>query len=126
MQAVNFPKGHEQQVMVAEADHFGQRHTLVASRTNPADFADGGEGSFGFNHQSGQLNDAPAIFQDTEVFRPVGQAPETVRRSPSRLGDFNHAKSDCFKSSTLVSRWASTTPKRVFTRQPPRLTAGER
>jgi hypothetical protein len=66
--------------MISETHHFGQRDAVVASRINPADFTDGGEGTFRLDDQAGELDDPAAIFQDANLLCPLDQAPEPVRR----------------------------------------------
>jgi hypothetical protein len=41
MNAVHFAQRHEQNMMIAKADHFGQREAVVPRGFNAADFADG-------------------------------------------------------------------------------------
>ena len=64
MDAVQFAQRHEQQMMVPKTDDFGERDAVVPGGFNPADFADGGDGAFGFDDQPDDLHDAAAGLGD--------------------------------------------------------------
>ena len=79
MNAMNFPQRHEQHVMIAESNHFGQRRAVVAGGFYPANFTDGGQRPFRFDDQADELDHAPVIADDLgclhpaqQVFHPVG------------------------------------------------------
>src|SRR5262245_43944658 len=85
-----------------------------------ADFADGGDGALRLDHQPDDLHDAAARLRDARAAHPLQGGLEPV--DLAGLGGF-HAVRDSRNCSSLVSRRASRTPKRVWTKQPPRVTS---
>src|SRR5205085_4729596 len=109
--AVNLSERHEQQMMVAEPNDFRQGSTLVACGIDPAHFSHRCQRAFRFDDQSGKLHDASAVLQHAKLPGPLKQTPEAARGISQRLSRFDHAMRDFFKSSSLVSRCPSRTPK---------------
>src|ERR1700677_956201 len=107
-------------MMVSKADHFRERAFAIPAGLDMANLTHRCVRSFRFHDQSNQLHDAPACFSDlclTDTLDGVLQA--VVRRWNCR----GH-KSTAFRScSSLVSLNASTSPNRVCTMQPPRVTS---
>jgi hypothetical protein len=119
------PERHEQDVMIPEADDFGERAAVVAGGFDAANFADGAERAFGFDDEADELHDATAIFQHARFPRALEGLCEAMAGPEGGLGQWHEAVSDCLSASSLVSRRASTTPKLVWMRQPPRVTWAE-
>src|SRR5205807_599887 len=84
MNAVDFSEGHEKQMVISEPHYLGQSGVFLASGIDPADFSQGGEGAFGFDDQSGKLNDSAAVFHDTHLFGPLNQTLQAI----GRINDF--------------------------------------
>src|SRR5262249_33418311 len=93
---------------------------------NPADFPHGGERALGFNDQAGELYDAAAVLQHAKLAGAFEQMAEAMGGQDRAVGQRHHASKEFCSSSSFVSRRASMTPKRVLTRQPPRVTSGAR
>ena len=104
MDAVNFAQRHEQDVMVAETDHFGQGGAVVAGGFDAADFADGDQGAFGLDDQADQLDDAAVVAEHLGLFDAAEEVFEPVDRLDVGIG--HHARRSLFKRSNLVSRRA--------------------
>ena len=75
MDALDFAQRHEQDVMIAKADHLGQRGAVVAGGLDAADFADGGQRAFGFDDESDQLDHAPVVADHLRLSPPGGSRP---------------------------------------------------
>src|SRR5262245_13143825 len=116
MDAVEFAQGHEEKVMVPETDDFGERLAVVPAGLDAADLAHGGERALGFNDKADELDDAAAGLGDAGFAHAAGGVLQPAGRTWKRGG---HALSTCRSCSILVSRRASTRPKRVWTTQPP-------
>ena len=111
--------------MIPKADDFGERAAVVPRGFDTADFTDGAKWSFGFNDESDELHDAAAILEHAGVPRALKGLREAVAGPDGCLGQWHEAVSDCLSASSLVSRRASTMPKLVWIRQPPRVTWAE-
>jgi hypothetical protein len=71
MNSAHFTERHEQDVMVSEANDFCERTAIVPRGFNTADFANSAERAFGFDDETDELDDAPAIFNHTGVARAL-------------------------------------------------------
>ena len=67
MNAVHFAQRHQQNVMIAKSDDFGQRGNVVLRGLDPANLANGRERALGLDHKTDQLNDTPASLGDPRV-----------------------------------------------------------
>jgi hypothetical protein len=74
MNAADFAQGHEQNVMVPEADDLRERRAIVPGGLDPANFADGGERPLGLNDQADELDHAAMIADDLGFLNSAQQA----------------------------------------------------
>src|SRR5581483_9291002 len=123
MDAVNFTERHEQNMIISEANDFGQGGPIMPGGFDAADFAHGSQRTFGLDDEADELDDASLIANDAGFLNPAKHAFEAV--GDKWFGAVGHESRFLFKRSNLVSRRASTMPKRVCTRHPPRVTSGE-
>src|SRR5690348_13707417 len=108
-------------MMVSKSNNLGQRDITVP-RLNSTNFADGSNRAFRLNHQPNQLHHSATSLSDARLLHSPERALQTIGRT---CMDRSHWWRVCLSCSIFVSRRASTSPKRVWTRQPPRVTSEE-
>ena len=108
-------------MVVPKSDNFRERLLLAATGKNSANLAKRGDGAFRFHDEADELHHAAARFRDAHL----AHAAQGVLQTAVGWNGRRHAVSDCRTCSILVSRRASTRPKRVWMTQPPRVTSGE-
>src|SRR5581483_2212435 len=123
MDTAQFTQRREEDVVIAEADHLGERGAIVAGGFNAADFPDGGERTLGFNDEPDKLDHAAVVANDLGALDPAQKGFHPAALDMVRA--WHHATRLLRRRSNLVSRRASTVPNWVCTRQPPRVTSGE-
>jgi hypothetical protein len=77
MDSVQFAERHEQQMMIPKADYLGECDAVVPRGFNPANFADGGDGTFRFDDQADDLHDAAACLRDARLAHALKRGVET-------------------------------------------------
>ena len=111
MDALDFAQRHEQDVVIPKTDNLGQRGTIVARGFDAAVFTDAGERAFRLDDQADELDHATVVADD---LRLLDAAQEALHPADWRLlGRRHHVSRLRFIRSNLVSRRASTVPKRV-------------
>ena len=122
MDAFQFAQRHQQQVMIPKTDDLGERDAVMPGGFNPADFADSGDGTLRLDDQPDDLHDAAARLRDPRLAHALQRGVKPFGRT-GHCGF--HLDKDSRICSSLVSRRASSRPKRVCTRQPPRVISEE-
>jgi hypothetical protein len=79
MNATQFPQRHEQNMMISESYHFGQRKAVMPRGFYPANFTDGDQRPFRFDDQANELNHPPVIADDLGCLHPAQQVFNPVR-----------------------------------------------
>src|SRR6185369_10851287 len=110
-------------MVIAKTHHLRQSRTIMASRFDPIDVANGCQRSDRFYNQANKLHYAPTILKYSGMFCTLEQMRQSVRCGLELKW---HQLCKAFLSkSNLVSRRASKTPNQVCTMQPPRVPSGE-